>query len=75
MKKHLTERIILNLPKEEFDIVSGVSDQLGISKSALVRSIVMSELNKNSGSEVKISSTALSQSIKLVKLKGLAKVR
>jgi hypothetical protein len=71
MQKQLTERII---PKEEYDMIESVSDTLGISKSALIRSIVMSKLNRNSGSEVKISSTALSKSIKLVGLKSLAKV-
>jgi hypothetical protein len=74
MQKQLTERIMLNVPKEEYDMIESVSDTLGISKSALIRSIVMSKLNRNSGSEVKISSTALSKSIKLVGLKSLAKV-
>ena len=57
---------MLNVPKEEYDLIEGVSDTLGMSKSALIRSIVMTELKKDSGSEVKISSSALSQSINLI---------
>jgi hypothetical protein len=43
---------MLNVPKEEYDIIEGVSDSLGIIKSALIRSIVMSTLNMNSGFEI-----------------------